>query len=46
LTTLREKEAEKANRRRLMNRRPMNRPMNQKGGGWFWRAKVSLLYFY
>jgi hypothetical protein len=29
-----------------MNRRPMNaRRLNQKGGGWFWRAKVSLLYF-
>jgi hypothetical protein len=29
-----------------MNRRPMNTPrLNQKDGGWFWRAKVSLLYF-
>tara|TARA_B100000482_G_scaffold49302_1_gene32935 strand:+ start:1416 stop:1598 length:183 start_codon:yes stop_codon:yes gene_type:complete len=40
LTTLREKEAEKA------NRRPMNRPMNTRPnqkGGWFWRAKVSPL---
>jgi hypothetical protein len=38
--TLREKEAEKANRRLMI--RPMNTRLNQKGG-WFWRAKVSPL---